>query len=114
MTFLTRWRLNLPEVHRVIHAQRAMLDDWAETLPDSPERGALWTELHRAGDALGDLVYGDGPSLWVRWRYWVRPYDFLADARRWRWQPRQRCGLGGVSPEVRDALIAAVEREDFR
>jgi hypothetical protein len=24
--------------------------------------------------------------------YWIRPYDMLADARRWRWQPRQRCG----------------------
>lgn len=24
--------------------------------------------------------------------YWVRPYDMLADARRWRWQPRHRCG----------------------
>ncbi len=33
----------------------------------------------------------------VRWwaesfGYWLRPYDMLADARRWRWQPRQRCG----------------------
>lgn len=32
----------------------------------------------------------------VRWTfetvgYWGRPYDMLADARRWRWQPRQRC-----------------------
>ena len=25
--------------------------------------------------------------------YWVRPYDMLADRRRWRWQPRQRCGF---------------------
>jgi hypothetical protein len=24
--------------------------------------------------------------------YWIRPYDMLADARRWRWQPAQRCG----------------------
>lgn len=30
--------------------------------------------------------------------YWVRPYDMLADARRWRWRPRQRCGFasGGL------------------
>ncbi len=33
----------------------------------------------------------------VRWLataagYWIRPYDGLADARRWRWQPAQRCG----------------------
>lgn len=25
--------------------------------------------------------------------YWLRPYDMLADRRRWRWQPRQRCGF---------------------
>lgn len=24
--------------------------------------------------------------------YWIRPYDMLADRRRWRWQPAQRCG----------------------
>lgn len=31
--------------------------------------------------------------LWAARRvgYWFRPYDMLADARRWRWQPRQRC-----------------------
>ena len=46
--------------------------------------------------------------------YWLRPYDMLADRRRWRWPPRQRCGLDGVSPETRAALLAAVEREDFR
>lgn len=26
--------------------------------------------------------------------YWIRPYDMLADRRRWRWQPAQRCGFG--------------------
>jgi hypothetical protein len=38
--------------------------------------------------------------LWidVRWLaetvgYWVRPYDTLADRRRWRWHPAQRCGF---------------------
>ena len=25
--------------------------------------------------------------------YWIRPYDMLADRRRWRWEPRQRCGF---------------------
>lgn len=29
--------------------------------------------------------------------YWVRPYDMLADARRWRWQARQPCGFGSGS-----------------
>jgi len=24
--------------------------------------------------------------------YWIRPYDMIADRRRWFWQPRQRCG----------------------
>lgn len=24
--------------------------------------------------------------------YWVRPYDMLADRRRWVWQRPQRCG----------------------
>ncbi|HEY6117143.1 MAG TPA: hypothetical protein VI172_14420 [Candidatus Dormibacteraeota bacterium] len=35
--------------------------------------------------------------LWLRWAlqragYVVRPYDMLADRRRWFWQPQQRCG----------------------
>lgn len=36
--------------------------------------------------------------------YWVRPYDMLTDARRWFWQPRQRCGFarGGVIQGPRD------------
>lgn len=33
---------------------------------------------------------------WLRWAvrrvgYWTRPYDMLADRRRWFWQPRTRC-----------------------
>lgn len=24
--------------------------------------------------------------------YWIRPYDMIADARRWFWQRRARCG----------------------
>ncbi|AGL13851.1 hypothetical protein [Actinoplanes sp. N902-109] len=28
----------------------------------------------------------------VRAGYVVRPYDMLADRRRWFWQSRQRCG----------------------
>lgn len=52
-------------------------------------------------------VWAEARWLWavVRWLaesagYWIRPYDMLADARRWRWQRRQRCGWsyarGGV------------------
>ena len=37
----------------------------------------LFAEVRYAASSLG---------------YWVRPYDMLADRRRWRWQPRQRCG----------------------
>jgi hypothetical protein len=29
---------------------------------------------------------------WHRVGYVLRPYDMLADRRRWFWQPRQRCG----------------------
>lgn len=103
---LTRRRLNVPEVHRLIHAQQNMLAEWSEMPPGGPERKALWTELHRAGDDLHDLAYG-GPTLWMRWRYWIRPFDMLADRRRWAWQPRQPCGLGGVSPETERAVRAA-------
>jgi len=42
--------------------------------------------------------------------YWIRPYDMLADRRRWRWQPRQRCGFSyglhiveGVAPPMPSA-----------
>lgn len=35
----------------------------------------------------------------VRLGYAVRPYDSLADARRWRWQPPLRCGGVLVLPE---------------
>jgi hypothetical protein len=43
---------------------------------------------------------------WIRWAvvrvgYRIRPYDMLADARRWAWQPRQRCQFFGGSPDVR-------------
>jgi hypothetical protein len=34
---------------------------------------------------------------WTAWAaesagYWIRPYDMITDARRWRWQPRAKCG----------------------
>ena len=41
--------------------------------------------------------------------YWIRPYDMLADARRWRWQPRAKCGrqaFAEMPEELRLALIA--------
>lgn len=42
--------------------------------------------------------------------YWLRPYDQLLDARRWRWQQRGRCGRPQMPPDVRTALLAAVDR----
>lgn len=30
-------------------------------------------------------------ALLVYASYWVRPYDMLADRRRWFWQARSRC-----------------------
>lgn len=35
--------------------------------------------------------------------YWLRPYDMLADRRRWCWQRRQRCG-GVLLAEWRDRV----------
>ena len=31
-------------------------------------------------------------ALLVYASYWVRPYDMLADRRRWFWQKATRCG----------------------
>jgi hypothetical protein len=36
----------------------------------------LWIEIRYAIECVG---------------YWIRPYDMLADARRWRWQRRAPC-----------------------
>jgi hypothetical protein len=39
----------------------------------------------------------------VRFGYWLRPYDGLADARRWRWQRSHPCQHG-------DGLAAVLQR----
>jgi hypothetical protein len=87
-SWFTRKRLDVREVHDLLHAQARMLENWAETRPDSPERRELWRSLHRAGDELAYLVYG-GPTLRTRFSYWLRPFDDKADRRRWRWQESQ-------------------------
>jgi hypothetical protein len=66
-------------------------------IPWGPRR--LWVEVRHAAVMAG---------------YWLRPYDMLADRRRWRWQPRQPCGLNGLPPETRAAVIAAIERMEER
>jgi len=48
---------------------------------------------------------------WLRWAfvsvgYWIRPYDMLADRRRWFWQPQQRCG---APQAVIDAVIKMMQ-----
>lgn len=62
------------------------------------------------------LLFLEDAYLWLRWAarrvgYWLRPYDMLADRRRWFWQPRQRCGLPVDTPRfVVDQLVAAARR----
>jgi hypothetical protein len=46
----------------------------------------------------------------TQWSYVVRPYDELADRRRWPWQRPQRCGLPPMPPAMRDELRRAAER----
>lgn len=48
-----------------------------------------WIEAHYAAQCAG---------------YWIRPYDQILDARRWRWRPRGRCQFS-MTPE---------EFEEFR
>lgn len=39
-------------------------------------------------------------SIWVveSIGYWIRPYDMIADRRRWFWQRRIRCQFSGGKP----------------
>lgn len=37
----------------------------------------IWAEIAHAATSIG---------------YWIRPYDMLADRRRWAWRPAQPCG----------------------
>lgn len=39
-------------------------------------------------------------STWWQASYWIRPYDMIADRRRWRWQPAAPCAL----PPLREGL----------
>ena len=60
-----------------------------------------------------------GVRAWVRWwivgplrclpetvEWWLRPYDFVADTRRWRWQQPAPCGRM-LPPDLRAALTEA-------
>lgn len=52
--------------------------------------------------------------LWMtRLGYWLRPFDMIADRRRWRWQGRTRCGRqvwADAPPEAKAAVLDAIER----
>ena len=90
MSWLDRRRLDVPEVHRLLGALDRMLEEWAETEPESSERRNLWRAVHRAADDLTTRTYG-GPTVWARFSYWLRPYDARLDDRVWRWQRPGPC-----------------------
>lgn len=46
----------LDATYRLLRAQGRMLDDWAETAPESMERLDLWQNLHTAGEQLRDAL----------------------------------------------------------
>lgn len=95
-------------------------------MPDSstcPACHRPWTVPHRLSCARRRR----GRVEWMTWyvatsvRYaadrvgWlVRPYDQALDRRRWLWQRAGRCGLGGLSPEVRAQVVQAVHIEAVR
>lgn len=57
-----------------------------------------------------DVLLAIRYPLWPgRLSYRLRPYDMLADGRRWAWQKRQRCGLPPMTPDAYAALIRAIE-----
>lgn len=47
---------------------------------------------------------------WIRFSYWLRPYDMIADRRRWMWQRRSRCVV--LPPCDRDGQPPAGGGED--
>jgi hypothetical protein len=55
-------------------------------------------------------------ELWAlrhRLSYWLRPYDMLADARRWRWQRPEPCGRQAwaqLAETRKQAILAALDR----
>lgn len=54
-------------------------------------------------------------AVLIEWGYVVRPYDMIADRRRWRWQHSEPCGYGKPMPdEFQPYLDAAMKRPEFR
>ena len=50
---------------------------------------------------------------WLAYR--LRPYDPIADARRWFWQRRSECGSewAARNPAAVAAIVAAIERREL-
>jgi hypothetical protein len=74
-------------------------------LPHETRSEYLWTLAHVA---WGRTVYAIETL-----GYWIRPYDMIADARRWCWQPRAKCGArvwADMPDDVKAQLAAAVLR----
>jgi hypothetical protein len=56
---------------------------------------------------------------WVVWAigrlgYLLRPYDMVADKRRWFWQPRARCGWSSLDRATRARIAAQIAWDDYR
>jgi hypothetical protein len=74
-------------------------------LPHETRAEYLWTLAHVA---WGRTVYAIETL-----GYWIRPYDMIADARRWCWQPRAKCGArvwADMPDDVKAQLAAAARR----
>jgi hypothetical protein len=99
--------------------RRAVLCRGRAKLAELSGRNNVWLYVRLAAvHGYWALVRLPVRSWWAEARYRaeqigyvIRPYDQVADARRWRWQRATRCGLGGLDPESREQLLAAVWRK---
>lgn len=76
-------------------------------------RGVTLVGLHREAVwlALWAARLARVEARWAATRlgYVVRPYDPLADARRWWWRRAQPCGWLALTEEQREAFAADVD-----
>lgn len=92
----------------------AEVQRYADKLAKAP-RLVLAGHLARltAATLAGPRLTAEIANLAAQIGYAVRPYDQLADTRRWRWQPAAQFGLRGLDPAGRERLLAAV-RDDVQ
>lgn len=107
---LRTWRIGFPD---------PLTDprEYGGTLPDGREwyHGPwepVWvSEPQSVASRAGWTVWANVSWALKHVGYWVRPYDMLADRRRWFWQSRARCGFPAGTPRsVVEDVIAAVHR----